>query len=174
MAHKEQVDFCSKIRDLLPDKFTGKNVLDAGSLDINGNNRFLFDDCNYIGIDLGHGSNVDIAMPIATYLHDVWYEYDVIVSTEMLEHDRFARDSMRAMYNALKLGGVLLLTAAGINRPEHGTSRTSPQDAPFTNDFYRNIAPYFLSETLNASMFTFYLIERARDDHDIYFAGVKG
>jgi hypothetical protein len=45
MAHQAQQDFCNSVRQLFPDHFRGKTVLDVGSLDINGNNRYLFTDC---------------------------------------------------------------------------------------------------------------------------------
>jgi hypothetical protein len=47
--------------------FIDKCVLDVGSLDINGNNRYLFDNCEYTGLDIGEGPNVDIVMPIHEY-----------------------------------------------------------------------------------------------------------
>lgn len=52
MAHQEQVRFCESVREKFPSLFVGKKVLDAGSLDINGNNRYLFTDCEYVGIDV--------------------------------------------------------------------------------------------------------------------------
>ena len=52
MAHKAQREFCDSVRNKYSDMFKGKKVLDIGSLDNNGNNRFLFDDCEYLGIDL--------------------------------------------------------------------------------------------------------------------------
>lgn len=47
MAHKAQITYCNQIKQLYPEYFIGKNVLDVGSMDINGNNRYLFTDCNY-------------------------------------------------------------------------------------------------------------------------------
>ena len=46
--------------------FKNKKVLDIGSLDINGSNRFLFEDCNYLGIDVGEGKNVDFTVMLTT------------------------------------------------------------------------------------------------------------
>ena len=53
MAHKAQREFCDSVRVKYPEMFKGKKVLDVGSLDNNGNNRFLFENCEYIGIDVG-------------------------------------------------------------------------------------------------------------------------
>lgn len=41
--HKEQINYCLSIKNKYPELFKGK-ILDCGSLDINGNNRYLFED----------------------------------------------------------------------------------------------------------------------------------
>ena len=83
-----------------------KLVLDIGSLDINGNNQYLFEDCQYTGIDVGVGKNVDIVskahelkMPSGTY--------DTIISTECFEHF----DEPGACKVALTFGGEILVNA---------------------------------------------------------------
>lgn len=60
MAHVEQQNYLTSIKNRFPAFFMGVNVLDIGSLDINGNNRYLFTDYTYTGIDIGEGANVDI------------------------------------------------------------------------------------------------------------------
>jgi hypothetical protein len=52
MAHQEQKDFCLSVKEFMPDFFKGVSVLDIGSLDINGNNRYLFENYDYTGIDI--------------------------------------------------------------------------------------------------------------------------
>ncbi len=44
----QQQQFMQNVRDRFPEKFSGVRVLDVGSLDINGNNRFIFTDYEYI------------------------------------------------------------------------------------------------------------------------------
>ena len=44
MAHPEQVNFLNALKRRFPEKFNKPSVVDIGSLDINGNTRFLFDD----------------------------------------------------------------------------------------------------------------------------------
>ena len=39
MAHKEQRDFCFRVKNIYPDFFKNKKVLDIGSLDVNGNSK---------------------------------------------------------------------------------------------------------------------------------------
>ena len=50
MAHKEQRDFLLSVKKQFPERFENCDVLDIGSLDINGNNRYLFTTYTYIGI----------------------------------------------------------------------------------------------------------------------------
>jgi hypothetical protein len=90
MAHPEQRNFCEKVLNKFPEYFKNKRVLDVGSFDVNGNNRFLFTDCEYIGIDVGAGTNVDIVCK--THELDLG-TYDVIISTECFEHDMFYPES---------------------------------------------------------------------------------
>ena len=49
MAHPVQIVWCEKIKEDFPEYFRNKRVLDVGALDYNGNNRYLFEDCEYIG-----------------------------------------------------------------------------------------------------------------------------
>lgn len=90
MAHPQQKEFCLKVKSLFPECFDNVNVLDVGSLDINGNNQYLFTNANYLGLDIGPGPNVDIIKPVHIFAYQLQYHeyFDVIISTEMLEHDR--------------------------------------------------------------------------------------
>ena len=156
--HPEQIEFCQHIANHYPQHFEHKIVLDVGSQDINGNNQYLFTNCEYWGLDIGEGENVDIICPVHLYSetrqkHEP-KQFDTIVSTEMLEHDCFYKESIRAMYNLLKPGGFLLVTAASINRAEHGTKRTTPHASPHTPDYYKNITIQMVKEALKP-----YLIE---------------
>jgi 2-polyprenyl-3-methyl-5-hydroxy-6-metoxy-1,4-benzoquinol methylase len=88
MAHKQQIEFCKKIKYQFPEHFKNIWVLDAGSYDINGNNRYAFENCIYLGVDIEHGKNVDIVSKV----HELNFKdgmFDTIITTEMLEHDVF-------------------------------------------------------------------------------------
>jgi hypothetical protein len=64
MSHEQQMNFCRRVRGMKPEFFREVLVLDVGSLDINGNNRALFTNCLYLGVDLGSGRNVDVVSPV--------------------------------------------------------------------------------------------------------------
>lgn len=171
MSHKEQIEYCKKIKSKLPEYFKDKRVLDCGSLDVNGNNRYLFQNCEYIGIDVGEGKNVDVVSKIHEYNSD---PFDVIISTEALEHDKYYKESLKNMFNLLKSGGLLLITCASTNRPEHGTKRTKPEDAPLLEwDYYKNLTEEDFREVLDMTLFSEYGFETQRNEQDLNFYGVK-
>ena len=99
MAHKEQKDFCEWIQTAFPDMFTNVSVLDIGSMDINGNNRYLSSNADYTGIDIASGPNVDVVSVAHEYKTNK--KYDVVISTEALEHDKHWRKTLMYAYKRL-------------------------------------------------------------------------
>jgi SAM-dependent methyltransferase len=149
MSHPEQKAFCLSVKAMFPEAFNGKKVLDIGSLDVNGNNRYLFDECNYLGLDIGPGPNVDVVCRGHEY-KVVDSVFDTIISTECFEHDRFWKLTLSNIVRLLKPGGLFLFTCATTGRPEHGTTRSKPFQSPLTSadtddewrDYYRNICEF--------------------------------
>lgn len=176
MAHPEQQRFCKKIRDRFPEKFKNCDVLDVGSLDINGNNRFLFENPNYTGIDVGEGKNVDVVSKGHEF--NPRKQYDVVISTECFEHDQHWQETAENCINLTKSGGIFLFTCATTGRQEHGTSRTTPKDSPLAyemfNDYYRNLTEYdFRSLSWWDSKFSEFGWETNDGTKDLYFYGIK-
>ncbi len=176
MAHLAQKEFCLTVKNLFPGHFIRTMVLDCGSLDINGTNRYLFDHCNYTGVDLKEGKNVNFVMTVHEFSIHFPFKpieslFDVIISTEMLEHDKRWRKSLKAMFKMLKPGGLLLITAATTGREEHGTKAHHPETSPFTNDYYRNVTEAMLRRGLPLRKFKEY--EISIQDTDIRFWGIK-
>lgn len=169
--HGEVENHVKKTKTLFPEFFSEKKVLEVGSLDINGSVRSFFEGCEYIGLDLGVGKGVDVICPIAEYLHPE--EFDVVISTECGEHSRTWHQDLVQMYANLKPGGLLIYTAAGPKRQEHGTTRSSPGDAPWTNDWYRNIDISDFRSALSDSLFANQELKLVRADCDITFYGIK-
>jgi len=167
--HKEVKRFCLSVKNEHPEYFKNADVLDCGSLDINGNNRYLFDSCNYMGIDIVEGKNVDIVTRVHEFKTD--FQFDCVISTEMLEHDEFFADSLNTMFHCTKPGCLLLITAAGQGRGEHGTHEMKPEDSPFTCDYYCNISVSMLLQGLDLTKFSSYTISYLKTD--IRFAGIK-
>ena len=117
MAHKELRDFCLSVRERHPEFFKNKNVLDIGSLDINGSNRDLFEDCNYIGLDIGEGKNVDLICSGHLFEGPDNY-FDTIISTGVFVYDVNYEQTIKNVMRMLKPGGLFLFTSVSYGRPE--------------------------------------------------------
>jgi SAM-dependent methyltransferase len=94
---------------------SANHVLEVGSLDVNGSVRPLFTGvASYLGVDALDGAGVDLVLD-AHQLTSKFEKasFDVVVSTEMLEHDSEFWNSLAMMGEVLKPGGHLLLTARG-------------------------------------------------------------
>jgi SAM-dependent methyltransferase len=178
--HGQARDFTLFVKRELPTFFANRRVLDVGSGDINGNNRFLFDNCEYHGNDVIQAQNVTIVsrtkdLPFSEGM------FDTIISTECFEHDPEYVASFGKIYKMLKPGGLFCFTCASTGRAEHGTRRTSPGDSYGTignlsdmSDYYRNITELDLNEALDLRRLflpwdTYYNAETK----DLYFLGIK-
>lgn len=176
MAHPEQQHFCLAVKKKYPTLFDKVDVLDIGSLDINGNNRYLFENYTYTGVDIGEGRNVDIVSK--GHLFDPGKEYDIVISTECFEHDVYWKRTTMNCVKLTKPGGLFLFTCATTGRQEHGTSRTTPQDSPFTHiqfsDYYKNLTKEdFIALPLFLESFSEYSFSTNNNTKDLYFYGVK-
>lgn len=173
MAHPEQREFCERVKALHPELFKNRRVLDVGSLDINGNNRFLFDGGTYTGLDVGEGPNVDV-VALAHEFDAVPFE--VIISTECFEHDAHYAESLRNIVRLLVSGGLFVFTCATTGRPEHGTIRSDGGlNAPLLGtDYYKNLTEEDIWEIIDVSaIFATYHFEIGHRTRDLYFWGVK-
>lgn len=186
--HEEQVDFCKSIKNRFPEFFKNKRVLDVGSLSVNGDNRYLFYNCEYIGVDVAPGKNVDVVTP--GHLYDAPDgSFDFVISTECFEHDMFYKQTMKNIIRLLKSGGMFMFTCAAPGREEHGTARTRPEDSPLTSsineewsNYYHNVSEKDLEEALDLQeIFSDYFVDEhheiklapTRYINDLYFWGIK-
>ena len=179
MAHIQQQEFCKSVQNKFHDFFKNKFVLDIGSLDINGNNQEYFENSNYIGVDIAYGRNVDIV----SKGHELGFPndtFDIVISTECFEHDQYYISTIQNIYRMLKPGGLFIFTCATTGRAEHGTRRTTPEDAPLLqsdiewSDYYKNLTETDIREVLNIET-NFSLFEFSTNpiSHDLYFYGFK-
>ena len=178
--HPEAIHFTTFVKSQFPDYFKDKKVIDVGSGAINGNNRFLFENCDYTGNDVTYAPNVtivsrtkDLPFPDNTF--------DTIISTECFEHDPEYQQSFQKIYQMLKPGGLFCFTCASIGRPEHGTRRTSPADSYGTlgmivdmQDYYKNLTVQDVNEVIPLhSSFQCWRSYYNASTKDLYFYGIK-
>jgi len=177
MSHPQQQNYLRSIRDKFPDKFSNCFVLDIGSLDINGNNRGLFQECKYTGIDIGPGNNVDVVCKGHEYRSDQLF--DIVISSECFEHDYYYTETLVNAYKLLKPGGLLLFTCATTGRAEHGTTKSdsswaSPHTTTMWGDYYKNLTEEDIREVLPPeSLFSQFEFRVDSSSYDLYFYGIK-
>ena len=126
--HPEAKNFLENVATLFSDYFINKRIIDIGAGDINGNNRYLFKNCEYLGVDVVNAPNVDIVSRAKDLPENIG-TFDVVISSECFEHDMQVYDTFQRIIKLLNPGGLFVFTCAGYGRPEHGTKRTSPQDS---------------------------------------------
>ena len=196
MAHVQQWDFCKKVKNKFPDHFKNIKVLDIGAFDVNGNEAFLFDDCDFIGLDIGPGDGVDVVCPAQEY-DAPDNSFDTIISCECWEHNPFYKESIQNAVRMLKPGGLFLFTCATTGRPVHGTAtqdaidianmktlqgtdivewKTMPNVSreDWDNEYYRNVTEDDVRAAISIDdIFSSYQFEVNTDHCDLYFWGIK-
>ena len=129
----------------------GKRVIEVGSMNVNGSLRGHVEalgPSSYVGVDFLVGKGVDVVCDAIKIVKRFGKKsFDVVISTEMLEHAEDWRATITAMKRVLVPGGLLVLTARGPGFPLHGF----PHDwHRFTLDDMRRIFADFQIDALEA------------------------
>jgi len=107
----------NKIREFSRVMLRGKtpsetSVLEVGSLNVNGSYRPLFAGCEYVGLDIRKGKDVDVVVA------DPWdwkelegRKFDLIVSGQCLEHVEYPWRTAKLMLEHCAPDGYLAVTA---------------------------------------------------------------
>lgn len=112
------------------------SVLEVGSLNVNGRVRDLFPEADpYHGLDIVAGEDVDIVADARVWRPE--RTYDVVVSTEMLEHCPGWEAAMDNAYDALAEAGYMILTCATTGRGPHDAHGAPTIDTRV--QYYRNV-----------------------------------
>jgi len=139
------------------------SVLEIGSLDINGGVRGLFDAEHYHGLDLAAGPGVDEVADAADWTPA--RTYDVVVSTEVLEHAPRWRDVLANAWAGVAPGGRLLMTCATDPRAPH--SAIDGWDVR-PGEHYANVAPADVRTVVAGWNPATWSLEVALDRGDLY------
>ena len=102
----------------------GRSVLDVGSCDVNGTVRAIVEQLGastYVGVDIADGPGVDVVCSAEGLIERFGSEsFDVVLTTEMLEHVRDWRTVVHNLKGVLRPGGILVLTTRSRGFPFHG------------------------------------------------------
>ena len=191
--HLEVMRFVEETKNALPQYFNNARVLEIGSRTIElpyqpEENLIItqplikpyFQNCEYIGVDISEGHNVDVVCKGHEFKSDELF--DTIISCECFEHDPFWELTIQNMIDHLKWNGLLIFTCASTGRSEHGTQRSDPNASPATveiegwQDYYKNLTkedftnqiPAFTNGTLVGN---YWVSNEAT--HDLYYRGWK-
>lgn len=107
-----------------PGQVRGREVLEVGALDVNGSLRPWVESmapARYLGVDIALGPGVDDICDACGILQRYGpNSFDVLLSTELLEHVRDWRAAIRGFKHVLRPGGIMLLTTRSHGHPFHG------------------------------------------------------
>lgn len=100
--------------NLSEQEIEGKDILEAGAYDVNGSLRPIIlakKPKSYIGTDITAGPGVDIVLDAGDLVsHFGEKSFDVVITTEMLEHAKDWQQVISSLKNLTKPGGLLLVT----------------------------------------------------------------
>jgi len=178
MSHIDQLKFIKEFKEFYIINNFNKdiNVLEIGSLDVNGNIRNLFDFTNeYTGIDLEKGPNVDLVLN-GTNIDELNKNFDIIISCECFEHAKDWKLIFEKMCQISKPNSFIVISVASTGRVEHGTERSGNWQSPGNkDDYYLNLTKKDFIKNFNlkkifSNHFFFYNV----NSYDLYFVGIKG
>ena len=121
MCNKACLDFGEKY--LTAGDIAGSRVLEVGSRDVNGSLRQIVAELGpreYVGVDIEIGPGVDEVCDVFELANRFGKEsFDVVMSTEMIEHVLDWRAAISELKQVVKPGGVLLITTRSKGFPYH-------------------------------------------------------
>lgn len=126
------------------------NILEFGSLDINGGVRDIFKPYTnkYIGVDLQDGPGVNFVADAHTFKYSL--KFDVVVCCEVFEHTPVWREIISNAHSLMNDGGLFIATMAGEGRYPHSAIDENPiRDW----EYYHNVGAWELNRHL-ASLFS--------------------
>lgn len=172
-------------RQLNPYRSSALDVLEFGSLNINGSCRELLPAARYYGIDLQSGPGVDEIADATVWQHPTLYgHFDICLCSEVFEH---LRDWPMIVKNAaahLSDTGIFVSTCASDGRPAHSAKGEGERLSVWQNthaghpldevEWYQNVSYEPLVWALKDAGFDHWHIEQNASPGDIYAIAHRG
>src|SRR3990172_4472394 len=111
MCHESVLSFGQTL--ITRDDVLGKAVIEVGSFDVNGSLRSHVTNLlplYYIGVDMREGPGVDLVCDATRLVEQFSFRFDLLISTEMLEHVIDWKTAISNMKRVLCPGGKVILT----------------------------------------------------------------
>lgn len=151
------------VSDLGLGSLTGTG-LDIGGRDVNGTVHRLLPGVVWTVLDIEPHPSVDIVADIATW--EPVGEYDMVLSTEAIEHISTWPRIIDAGHAVLRPGGYMLVTGGSTGRAPHSCTGMVPVPA---GEHYRNVAPVELERAARDAGFSDIHVEYNPEPHfDVY------
>lgn len=147
------VQTCAPLLDLRGD------VLEFGGRNVNGGVRHIILHTRWVSVDLANGYDVDVVANAATV--EVDGTFDVVVSTELLEHTPEGEGIVANAAKHLRQGGHFVATMAGPGRKPHGASGEA--SVPW-GEHYANVTPEELHDWLQKAGFETWTVDQLGPD----------
>lgn len=110
-------------KHLTEEDIKDKHVIEVGSMDVNGSLRPIAEahgPRGYIGVDVAEGPGVDEICSVHDLVNRFGEEsFDLVISSEMIEHVQDWRLAISQMKAILKPGGAILITTRSYPFPYH-------------------------------------------------------
>jgi len=110
-VHPTVINFVQRV--LTATEVNRADVLEVGSYDVNGSVRPYLERLNprrYLGVDAEFGPGVDRVVDCEELVDEVAGKWDIVISTEMLEHVRDWQICLEQMVEKVAPDGLLLIT----------------------------------------------------------------
>ena len=136
--HLGNRDFLNDMSTKYPGNFNGAKVLELGSLDLNGTARDHFSGCQYTGIDIVPGKDVDVVVAAKNtiFLPD---QFDTLITMSMFEHDPTWKQSFAHNLQWLRSGGLLIACWGAEGNLHHGPEPWKPVPAQIMWNFTKTL-----------------------------------
>jgi SAM-dependent methyltransferase len=120
MCHRSVLEFFRRIDSTY---VKDKKILEVGSRDVNGTVRPILTALgpeSYLGVDIVAGRSVDRICNVERLVDTFGEEtFDVVISSEMLEHVVDWRSAIRNIKGAVSRGGLVIITTRSFGFPHH-------------------------------------------------------